>query len=465
MVVNTREFNNKYRTLLWAVDLLGGDNPMGPDITDHGIVDADAAKYETDPPAIYTDVVALLEAKGDDKSLTPVEKADLNAKHNLLTLPGELVGMLGQFGYNTVLGREINMAYTRLQGELAGAVPGIKAPNRGTLWGCVTGQVTPPTLSSFRAEIVALQDQLVMWLRKAGHKATRQNLQRVLYDWHQSHRSYGLESRTEIEEIIRTEIVEFVGLFRSRACKIPSLAPYADQIDVKAYQLKVKEKMNFDAGLSYLGRNPAEGWPVGYANFEWNAGRPASRFDIQYVACHEATHWMNATLMDLQRRAGKLPPAAALLTMSSQRAGNEEGLAQTMWECVYGGTVTDVVESRGVEYGIVMVLDQLQDIARLAAAVGFLHLEADEEARRKAVYNFIRTELCQDEHIAHKYAGEKKRFWRELPGGITYAPQYYYGSRAYRDAIGRYGVEKVLEVGMHTQGLVDLPEFETLVAV
>jgi hypothetical protein len=444
------EFASLYRTLLWSVDLLEGDNPLSNSITDHGMVDADACKLQIPPPLIYNDKQAGM------------SNVELEKKHSLLGLPSKLLHLLRQSDADPqrhdVLRREITVADLRNRYTLSSDYPQIKKPTFEDLWIGVTGR-TPPTLKSLQGEIVALKQTLTVLLAQAGYTATSpQNLQGCLHRWEANQLLYGIDDAEEINVLLKDEVMKHVAEFKALAFRVPELAPFAEQIRTDGYSLKVLPDMNFDAGLSYVAN--------GEAQFEWNAGRPAPEVDIRYIARHEATHWLNAYLMDLRRQAGLLGPEAALLTMSSPRAMNEEGLAQVMLEMLCGGSLQGVVQQHSVDMAITIVLDQLQDIARLAAAIGWNQDFANlpEENRRLTICEFIGDDLLQTSHIKNKYAGPKKKFWRMLPGGITYAPAYYYGSRAYRHALQNHSVEEVLAVGCHARGLVDLQAFNELLS-
>lgn len=447
------DFDKGYRTLFWAVDLLDGDNPMSNSIKDHGMVDADARKFEIPEPAVYTD------NQGGMNNIT------LNQKHDLLGLPRRLRDMLDAATIDEdrrgVLLREISQAELRIQNSLAGEVDGVQKPEFAKLWSSVTGKA-PPSLDQFRGEASAIRDHMMRLLTLDGvHVSNPRTIKQHLEGWEHGQIQFGVDHQPEIKRIVTQQVTQFFNDFKSLAGRIPALAPFVADLTIANYELNVLPDMNFDAGLSYIG-GVQDGQPTGAANFEWNAGRPATREDIQLISLHETVHMLNTQLMDRQRRAGKLGPESALLTMSSGRAVNEEGLAQTAMEMIHGGSVTGVVNNLGPKMGILMLQDQLQDIARIVAAVGwnhdFAHLEP--EARRLAIHEMIVQTLLQTPHIGNKYGGEKKRFWREFPGGQMYAPAYHEGSRMYRDAIAQHGIESTLAVGTHSEGLVDMQAFK-----
>ncbi len=457
-------FDTGYRKLLWAVDVLDGDDPQSNSIVDHGMVDADARKHVLEPPDLYVEKKA------------GASNGELNKRHHLLDLPNTLRGILDQVPVEDirkgVLLREIGVAEMRIRHSLAGEVDGVTNPAFEDLWKSVTGEDGPPPLSSFREEVAAIGDHIRTIMSRFGVQVTNsktrdENMKR----WEAGQKHFGIENESRIREIIGAEVETFLKEFKRLARRVPTLASYADRLNIEHYQIHVLPDMNFDAGLSYIGGVDEQGKPTGAANFEWNAGRSATAEDIRYITAHETTHMVNAQLMDLMRRDGHLGPEAALLTMSSPRAMNEEGLAQTMPELLHRGSlqgvITDLEPPNGSKMGLVILSDRLQDIARLVASIGwngdFAHIQ-DLNARRLTIHEMIVGQLLQTDHIGNKYAGEKKRFWRELPGGQMYSPAYYYGSRGYRDAIENYGVEKVLASGMHSRGLVDLQAFKKKVA-
>lgn len=445
------EYDRLHRLLLWAVDVLDGDKPQSDSITDHGMVDADARKHTLAPPEVY-----LAKMRG-------ATNADLNKEFDLVGLPSKLRSMLDRMDdpmRKGVLLREIAQAEVRIQHSLAGVVDGVKKPSFEDLWMAVTGE-HPMELSALNNEILALRAHMMALLVRDGVLVTNpRTLHSHLENWEKSQRVYGISDSEEIGRIIDDGVRNLFDQFKTLARRVPALAPFVDQLSIDHYQLNVKPDMNFDAGLSYIG-GESNGKPTGATNFEWNAGRPATREDILYISAHETVHMINAFLMDLQRRARKLGPESAILTMSSSRAGNEEGLAQTTKELIAGGSLEGVIQNEGIKMGIVMLQDQLQDIARMVASLGwnrdFTHL--DVETRRLYLHEMMMSQLLQTRHIADKYMGLQKRFWRELPGGQMYSLAYYYGSRAYRGSIDDIGPEATLAIGTHTQGLVDLQAF------
>ncbi|MBP9718415.1 hypothetical protein KBD59_03925 [Candidatus Gracilibacteria bacterium] len=453
------EFDHGYRNLLHAVDIVEGDNPYSDSIADHGMVDADMRKHDLPPPGVYAD-------KGGDA-------ADIISKQDLFELATRLRNILNtnptiDEDRKGVLLREIGVAELRLRYSLGGNA----TPAFNETWRMVTGK-DAPELGQFKGEIDATRDHMLALLAQEGvHVTNPKTMSDNVRAWEHSKPHLGSGDDARIKEIITDAVTQFIDRAKKViAERVPALRNVVSQIDTSAYTLNVLPEMSFDAGLSYIGSTNTKP-ATGAANFEWNAGRPATETDIRYVAEHEATHWLNAFCMDIQRRAGKLGPESALLTMSSPRAVNEEGLAQVMKEMLHGGTLQNVVDDCGPEMGIVMLQDRLQDIARMVAAVGwnqeFAGIE-DGFQRRMTIRDYIEKRLLQTEHIGFKYGGkrdpdatprEQKKFWRQLPGGMCYAPAYYEGSRAYRTAINTAGVDATLAVGMHSEGLVDGQAFK-----
>ena len=448
-------FDVMYRRLLWSVDVLGGDNPKSNSITDHGMVDADARKFEIDDPDVYL-------AKMNDGS----SNGDLNARFSLLNHAERLRAILSDGSIDPVrkgvLLREIHIADLRLRDILSSEVEGVTRPTFQQNWEAITG-TEPPTIASMKGEIEQIHGRLFALLQRKGLNLGSAPLTFWVDEWEKSLQHYGVANADAITGILRTTIGDFFGQFCSFTNRIPALKPFVGELSIDRHEIAVLPDMNFDAGLSYIGGSLPNGRPSLAARFEWNAGRPATAVDIQYVGIHEFIHALNAQLMDLQRRAGLLGPESALLTMSSCRVCVEEGFAQTGLEMLYGG-FNNVVDALGIDMGITMLLDQLQDIARLAVAVGWNvdFAEYESSKRLEKLHDVVRYYLLQNEHIAHKYAGLKKRFWRETTGGNMYAPAYWVGSRAFRKALEQHTAEEVFAVATHSRGLVDLDAFNQL---
>jgi hypothetical protein len=448
-------FQQNYRLLLWSIDVLGGDNPLSNSIADHGMVDADMLKFELDPPGIFLDW-----QQGNR------EVAMLAKKYNLLGLPGELRNLLqasvddidpSRMG---VLLREIAIAEVRIHDILVGHVEGAQKIEFADMWSVVTGE-TPPTILSFKSEISQIHDTIITLLARKNISLHGSTLKQSVEIWEHCQRYYGVNDVEEITNIVRAAIDDFFPKFCQFALKVPALAPFVSLLTKDACDIHVLPNMNFDAGSSYIGGNNPDGTVALKSLYEWNAGRPATAIDIQYIAIHEFLHAMNAQFMDLQRRDGLLGCESALLTMSSSRVCVEEGLAQTGLEMVYG-SFENVVDALGIDFGIVMLLDQLQDIARVFASVGH-NLEwqnLNEEDRRLQIYNLIVGDLLQSEHIGNKYAGPTKKWWRMNIGGIMHSPSYYYGSRAFRKALETNSPEEVFAVATHNEGPMDLQAFK-----
>jgi hypothetical protein len=448
-------FQQNYRLLLWSIDVLGGDNPLSNSIADHGMVDADMLKFELDPPGIFLDW-----QQGEQ------DIAKLAAKYNLLGLPTLLRDILLQnvkdilpfrFG---VLEREIAIAEVRIHDILVGHVEGAHKVEFADMWSVVTGE-TPPSISSFKSEISQIHDAIIKLFVKKGISLHKTTLKEVVEKWEHDQQHYSVDDVEEIIQMVRAAIDDFFPKFCQFALKVRTLAPFVGFLTKDACAIHVLTSMNFDAGSSYIGGNNPDGTAALKSLYEWNAGRPATAIDIQYIAIHEFLHAMNAQLMDLQRRDGLLGCESALLTMSSSRVCVEEGLAQTGLEMVYG-SFENVVDALGIDFGIVMLLDQLQDIARVFASVGH-NLEwqnLNEEDRRLQIYNLIVGDLLQSEHIGNKYAGPTKKWWRMNIGGIMHSPSYYYGSRAFRKALETNSPEEVFAVATHNEGPMDLQAFK-----
>lgn len=449
------EFHKSLRLLQWGIDTVNGDNPLSNSIVDHGVVDADMLKFELDPPGIFLD---WQQGNQDVPSLA--------AKYDLLGLPRTLRNILlkhkaqlNKVRYDVLL-REISIAEVLLHCSLDGKVTGVTAPPFEDRWSAVTG-APPPALSSFDPELRILHGKLIDLLAKKGVDMRMTTIRAAVTEWEHSHPKLGTGDIPQISGIIDATIKKYFPLFQEFAARIPALQKYAGQLTTEHFSFKVLEKMTFDAGSSYIGGNNTDGTPALASFIEWNAGRPASAVDIEYVTIHEMVHAIEAQLMDLQRRDGQLGPESALLTMSSARVCNSEGLAQTALEILYGG-FDKVVEAMGVDTGIVIILDQLQDMARLVAAVGWNAewVKLEELQRLLQLQDYIRTNLLQDEHIVNKYAGADRKWWRGNIGGQMHAASYYYGSRAYRAVLAKNSPEMVFAAGVHVGGLMDLQSFK-----
>ncbi len=451
-----QEFNKDLRGSMYLVDGFGGDNPASPSIVDHGMTDSDTELHESPLPPMFVD------------QQSGMSKKELNDKYQLSCI-GErmrsaVIASDAPDLRKGVLLREIGVVDIRLQAELA-EITGLPVPMFKDFWTAVTGS-PPPSLKTFRGEILARRELLTSLLLRAGFKdVTPWTLKQRVHDWEASQRLYGAADADQIMQLLTRGIGELFAQFKAKAAEIPSLANYVGQLNPANCKLAVLGDMAFDAGSSYIGGNRPDGTPALASRIEWNAGRPSTEADIIYVGGHEATHTINASLMDLQRRDGKLGAEAARLTMQTPRCVNEEGLAQVIWEILYGG-LEEIIRARGINFAITLVLDQLQDIARLTASLGwnidFAHMP--DEQRRLHIADIVENTLLQSSHIVHKYCGEKKKFWRMFPGGQMYSVAYWWGSQTYRWALSRSSAQKVLEVGCHTKGLVDIQAFEKLVS-
>lgn len=452
-----------HRDIFYGLSAVQGDNPISNSITDHGVVDADALKHEMDAPATFSDPRA--------QSSDPKEKAAYIEE--LLDKVTELRGHIYSFPEDRrgVLMREADQVEVMLRTDLAD-VTGQDAPSFADRWKAVTGK--EPGAEVPRDEVDDIRGEVLSWIAKDGINVTnpKKSASEIVNEWRAGHEHFGNHekgvSNPAQEEKIRTILNEQVGAFVQDAVaelskRIPGLKKLIDSSGVSFEGLKfnVLPDMNFDAGLSYIGGVKESGVPSGAANFEWNAGRPDSKEGIIYIAAHEATHWLNAFFMDIMRRAGKLGPESAILTMSTGRTANEEGLAQTMMEMLHNGDMNEVARKHGVSMVVENYLDRLQDMVRMHVA---LEWNVQKRQNLDALGAEIQERFLQTPHIAYKYAGEKKRFWRQIPTGTMYAPAYYEGSRAMRSAYQEHGVDRALAVATHTEGLVDLQAFKDKVA-
>lgn len=452
-----------HRDIFYGLSAVQGDNPISDSIADHGVVDADSLKHEMSAPATYADP----RAKSDD----PKEKAAYI--EDLLHKLTELRGHISHFSDDRkgVLMREAEQVEIMLRTDLADAT-GNAAPSFADRWKAVTGK--EPGAEVPKDEVEDLRGEVLSWIAKDGINVTnpKKKPSEIVNEWRAGHEHFGNHekgvSEPEQESRIRTILNEHVGLFVTEAVselskRVPGLKDLIDSSGVTFDGLKynVLPDMTFDAGLSYIGGVKENGIASGAANFEWNAGRPDSKEGIIYIAAHEATHWLNAFLMDIMRRAGKLGPESAILTMSTGRTANEEGLAQTMMEMLHNGDMNEVARKHGTALVVENYLDRLQDMVRMHVA---LEWNVQKRQNLDALGAEIQDRFLQTEHIAYKYAGEKKRFWRQVPTGTMYAPAYYEGSRAMRNAYQEHGVDRALAVATHTEGLVDLQAFKDKVA-
>ncbi len=449
-------FFKLYRQMFWGIDVCRKDDPYDNSITSHGVVDADAQKFETDKPTICEAATKYLVDK----------KMDLKGVHeefNLVGIPDVLLAELKDAKIPSVrkdmLRREIGFARIQLH-YLFAEVIGAQKPTFQELWKAVRG-TGYPRLAQFSGEVTSIKQTLMFLLSQAGTRVNDpRELRAALQQWKASQKNYGIENEAEIIKIAKSSLSQMFLRFKAVAKDIAGLAPYLDRLDPAKLVIKMVKEMSFDAGLSYIG-GIKDGNPTLEGLFEWNGSRPAIKDDICYIADHEGTHALSAMLQDLQRRAGLLGPESALLLMAAPRTILEEGLAQVLPEILYGG-VPGVAENLGVGAAIELVLDQLQDIARIAASVGENVEFADRspEQREQQIFQYVTNYLLQSDHIGKKMC---KTYWRQDPVGITYTSAYYYGSRALRRATEQYSAQKVLTIATHTRGLCDIQAFNTLV--
>ena len=451
------QFDKLLRKYLWSVDVVSGNDPQSPLGGDHGYIDADARKHKLTPPVVYGDRTK--------------PKVEIYTQHGLGALPTVLNTLLNSADADPdrveVLRREIKVASVLLRASVAGEDTGVEMPTFQERWSAVTGEEEPASLASFNPEILAIRDHMKTLLSRDGVVVTNpRTFKSNMEQWESRQPTLSLANEPQIAEHIKNEVLLFLKQFKELARSNPRLAPYLNYLNIDAYTIGMDSKMKADASSAYDGGEDATGKPLCKALFEWNSARPATAEDIRYIARHEATHWINTALMDLQRRNRELGPEAALLTMSSGRAINEEGLAQVMNEMLHGGSVQGVVDARGAIWGILTLQDQLQDIARMVASIGWEieYASLSPAERCRAIQHVIEHKLLQTTHIAAKYAAPDRKFWREDPAGQMYGVSYHRGSRAYREAMGKYGIPKVLAVGMHTEGLVDIEAFKKKVA-
>ncbi len=452
------EFVEGYETLLCGLDVSGGDNPWGPDITDHNVVDAIANKEDKQLPPI----AAARGYKIDDK----MDLQRIHKEFDLLSLPGKLLGELDHANIDPirkgVLEREIKLGDVQLR-HMFSDVVSIPKPTFVQLWQAVRG-TSYPRLSQFNGEIASIKQTLTFLLNQVGHKVSHaSDLRTAIFEWRKKMKRFTEPDVEEIKFHARRSVDCFVTKFQAVCQDIPGLTRYMQKLDSSALIIKpANPKCSFSAGLSYHG-GTKDGKPSLAGNFEWKCNRPATEGDIWYISAHEGVHWANAALMDLQRRDGLLGDEAALLTMGTPRAILEEGLAQTMPELLYGN-ILGMIEPLGIDVVIELVLDQLQDIGRLAASIGEnieFNKITDNDLRKKTIKDYVTLNLLQSDEIGEKYL---KDYWRKNPVGICYSAAYYYGSRSLRDANFRYGRNRVLSVATHSEGLCDIQAFQQRVA-
>lgn len=453
------EFDQQYRFFIWAVDVLLRNDPQSDSIEDHNYVDADLRKKKLPPPEIYQYLKRLKTAKEKEREDL---LRQLNEKYKLLEMPQKLEQMVRRSDADDIrkdiLLREIKVAEARLHLALS-EVKLVKKPTPVELWRVVNHE-DPPALVTLSGEIQAMKDMVLGLLsRDHVHVTNRRTLRHHLGEWEEAQPHLGGKKSyiPAIEKFIREEVETFIQeVIEMLRLYVPELAPFLDQIILDGLRISVRQDMRFDAGLTFIGGD-RNGIPTGEALYEWNGGRAVTKEEISYIATHEATHWLQTFIADLLRRAGKLGPEVALVTMGSPRQIHEEGLAQCMKQILAGGSIESVVERFGEKAAIVMVLDRLQDLARMYGSIGY-HVDfayiKDPQKRLAAIRRKIREQLVQAEAIVNKYAGKKKLFWRS-DDGIMMGSVYHDGTQDVLDALNVFGIKKVLAVATRAHGDVD----------
>ncbi|MEK6900766.1 MAG: hypothetical protein AABX37_00310, partial [Nanoarchaeota archaeon] len=203
----------------------------------------------------------------------------------------------------------------------------------------------------------------------------------------------------------------------------------------------------------YDGGEDETGRPKFTGLFELNVDHPVTRENLLHLTAHEViAHYFSCVMRDLSYRAGRHGIESTMGTMCTPEVALEEGLAETMIFLLYGSREA-VIENFGPGMGIVLAANDLENAAKYN--VGILHLREGKSIDEVKAYVAEKC-LLDDAHV-----DKMSRGWAQHPiFAPMYGSAYHYGAKVVRAAARHLDHDRVVRLGLHLDGLVDIDTFD-----
>ena len=457
---NEPEFAQALATALISADTLFTGDVSKVSGRDRFIVDQWTSNAPL--PAIHGDpaAVALRERGGmfappDEAARTAV--AELVGKYDLHDLPDRVVEMASGFEDQRRGVVERLMHSMKLMIKTAVAIAdGGKVPSYEERYMATTGQGL--TVYDPKDDVEKLRAALA---KRGFDITTSRDLADTTRAWRES---LGFVPNEDLaREVLRakkylTELVRDV-LFSKVDFGDEKFGRHLEGVSFDGYEFRPVTDLpaHATATNTFIGGEDADGNPLFRALFEYNIRHPMTMLDLIHITAHEGVpgHYANAVAIDVLRRSGRLGFEASVETMCTGEVAFQEGWAQVWPELLHGSREAMIAgcptDELGNDWDVQFTTEDLQDGAKNNA--GIYHqvdmLSIDAMMKR------FREQFGLPDYFCDKMT----RWGKNVILGPMYGPSYMIGGRVLRQAISRNGVARVAQVGLHTEGLMDLQAF------
>lgn len=443
-------FDHDYATAIIGADTLWGGDVGSESGGDHFIADNFASNLEL--PAIYHDPLAqyLREQHGASPKTREAVMQFVD-KYDLRDLPfqAEEQEKSGDADRKEQVSGLMHSVHLMIETAMARA-QGTALPTFRARYESATG--TDPYLVPHEPIFEELARSLII---EGKNPRTKQDVISMAYQWEKEQHIPAPEFKTRTLESLKKLLEQTrVNILRKINFDIPGLDPHLDDIAFDGLMVNTLQNVDFTGSSIYLGGEMPDGTPRLQANFEYNIDHPVIPLGLDHLSAHEGIpgHYLNMAIIDLMRLGGKIGIEGAIGTMCTGSTVFQEGWAQATAELLYGNRQA-AHAALGNEWRIHTAMERLQDMAKNNAAV--LHQE------RKVPLPQLRSILAESYGLTPAIVKKMSGGWAQHPiMGPMYGPAYWVGGEKVRRAIEQVGAQRVAEVGLHTEGLVDMATFE-----
>ncbi len=454
-------FEEDFATLLVGTDSLFGGDALHESGTHHFIVDSWISGMN--PPEVYRDPLASqLRSQGGAKPEQDMDAVnDYVAGHQLRELPDKIRAHAASFDPDRrrYIENQVDSVAIMLESAIAG-VNGMPRPTFEEMYRTLTRR-DDIELSDPREDREQLREALAI----AGFEVTPTRNLRETYIAFKNSLGFvpvekvATEARIILEELLQT----------TRERMLPVLDPKKrighwnslSEVPFDGHEFRAVSGVRFTGSSIYRGGQ--NGRPLLQGLFEYNTEHRITRPGLHHLCAHEVMpgHYLNAAVIDLLWRGGNVGFESTVGTMLTPSTIFQEGWAQNTYELLYGDREVALAalgdERLANQLRIELINSDLQDKAKHNASLLFQGrgVSLDEVKRH------IGDDCVQWDPIVKKLSG----IWaQDSVFGPMYGPAYVIGREAVNDAIKTHGSQKVIQVGLHYDGLVDLETFQTKLA-
>ena len=440
-------FEKDLGTLLVGVDTLWGGNVKGS-AAERFILDNWVSGKAL--PEIYDDPLAQ-ELRAREGVLGNVDTETVRTfvrKYNLRDLPDAVRGSVTSFEYfrqrfveNLVGALEV-MLHTALGKQGLRSLPSFDERRRATTQESNINLVP----------VEPLQEQLRLALNKAGVDSTEKNTRDRYLAWKRE-RVIAPEKVGEEVQHIKDELFERLKTrFLTRYHDTFNDYSQLDDLTLQGHTFQTTKDKGYTGFTQYDGGEDEQGRPLLKGLFEFNVDHPVTREKLYHLTAHEViAHYFSCVMRDLSYRSGWQGIETTMGTMCSPEVALEEGLAETMLYLLYGSRERTIKEL-GLGMGIELAANDLENAAKYN--VGILHLREGRSIDEVKAY--VAEQCLLDDALVDKMS----RVWAQHPiFSPMYGPAYHYGAQVVQAAASHLSPEKVLRLGLHLDGLLDIDTF------